>query len=185
MADRCFGGVFIPSAVWLDDRLNATDKVAYGEIASRDGDAGYCVDYESLADICGCGVCKASQSVRTLVECGHVYQEPTDSRVLRSRYLHPMGDLVEPDGQMSLLPTPKTRRRKFSPPSPSEVEEYAKTVGCVLDGESFCDYYEARGWKYKGNVAMKDWKAAVRTWAKNGYGGTTRKATRDDFAAYA
>jgi len=55
----------------------------------------------------------------------------------------------------------------FAKPTPLKVEEYAKTISFSVSGQTFCDYYEARGWKYKGNVAMKDWKAAVRTWKKN------------------
>lgn len=54
----------------------------------------------------------------------------------------------------------------FIKPIPKEIEEYAKTISFTVSGQDFCDYYEARGWKYKGNVAMKDWKAAVRTWKK-------------------
>ena len=58
-----------------------------------------------------------------------------------------------------------TRTREgFVRPTPQDVEEYSKSIGFALDGNAFCDYYEARGWKYKGGVAMKDWKAAVRTW---------------------
>ena len=73
------------------------------------------------------------------------------------------------------IPTTHTARVKaragvrapFQKPTPLEVEEYAKSIAFALDGSAFCDYYEARGWKYKGGVAMKDWRAAVRTWKKN------------------
>jgi uncharacterized protein YdaU (DUF1376 family) len=55
---------------------------------------------------------------------------------------------------------------KFSRPKPSEVEEYAQQIGFSLDGNHFCDYYEARGWQLNTGP-MKDWKAAVRTWKRN------------------
>ena len=55
---------------------------------------------------------------------------------------------------------------KFIRPKPSEVEDYAKQIGFSLDGDYFCDYYEARGWKLSTGP-MKDWKAAVRTWKRN------------------
>lgn len=58
--------------------------------------------------------------------------------------------------------------RPFAPPTPSEVAEYAKGIGLAVDAQYFCDYYAARGWRYKGGVQMKDWKAAVRTWKKQG-----------------
>lgn len=57
-------------------------------------------------------------------------------------------------------------RNVFKPPTPQEVIEYAKSKGFQIDGEFFCCYYAARGWHYKGNVAMKNWKAAVITWEK-------------------
>lgn len=51
----------------------------------------------------------------------------------------------------------------FKKPTPSEVTEYAKTIGYDLDGEYFCDWYETRGWM-AGRNKMKSWRAAVRTW---------------------
>jgi hypothetical protein len=55
------------------------------------------------------------------------------------------------------------RSRAFIPPSPSEVTEYAKTIKFELDGQNFCDFYEARNWQV-GKVKMNSWKACVRTW---------------------
>lgn len=55
------------------------------------------------------------------------------------------------------------RTRAFTPPSAKEAEEYAKSIGFDLNGQSFCDYYEARNWML-GKVKMKSWKAAIRTW---------------------
>lgn len=75
-------------------------------------------------------------------------------------------------------PRPKTRR--FSPPAPEEVEEYARSIGFALDGGRFCDYYESRGWKYKGNVAMRDWKAAVRNWKRSGANDVGRMRSDED-----
>jgi uncharacterized protein YdaU (DUF1376 family) len=55
---------------------------------------------------------------------------------------------------------------KFIRPKPNEVEDYAQKIGFSLDGNHFCDYYEARGWRLSTGP-MKDWKAAVRTWKRN------------------
>lgn len=54
----------------------------------------------------------------------------------------------------------------FKRPTPLEVKEYAESLGFSLDGDYFCDYYEARGWKL-AQGQMKCWKAAVRTWKRN------------------
>jgi hypothetical protein len=56
---------------------------------------------------------------------------------------------------------------KFIKPTPAEVTEYAKTIGFRIDGDYFCSFYEARGWKYSRGLPMKNWKAAVVTWKKN------------------
>ena len=60
----------------------------------------------------------------------------------------------------------KTNTKGFIRPKPNEVEEYAQQIGFSLDGNHFCDYYEARGWQLNTGP-MKDWKAAVRTWKRN------------------
>lgn len=56
------------------------------------------------------------------------------------------------------------KRTRFSPPSPEEVDAYAKEQGINVNGQRFCDFYAAKGWKV-GNTGMKDWKAAARNWA--------------------
>lgn len=63
----------------------------------------------------------------------------------------------------------KTRGR-FTPPTVDEVAEYCRSRGNQVDAERFVDHYTANGWKV-GRNAMKDWKAAVRTWEKNNHPG--------------
>lgn len=56
--------------------------------------------------------------------------------------------------------------RRFTPPSPTEVAEYAETRGQPdFPAERFCDFYESKGWRI-GSASMKDWKAAVRNWIR-------------------
>ena len=61
----------------------------------------------------------------------------------------------------------KTSRR-FTPPALDEVKAYIAEKGYRVDAERWVAYYESNGWKV-GRNPMKDWKAAVRTWATNGY----------------
>lgn len=56
------------------------------------------------------------------------------------------------------------KRTRFSAPSPADVDAYAKEQGINVNGQRFCDFYAAKGWKV-GNTGMKDWKAAARNWA--------------------
>jgi len=60
-------------------------------------------------------------------------------------------------------------------PNPQQVQEYAQSIGFRIDGQQFVDYYEARGWKYKGGVSMKNWQAAVRTWKRQGDAAPVKK----------
>ena len=64
----------------------------------------------------------------------------------------------------------KRKNRRFTPPSPEEVAEYAKSISFNLDGNHFVDYYATRGWELGKGRKMKDWKACVRTWKNNGHG---------------
>lgn len=75
---------------------------------------------------------------------------------------------------------PPTRPR-FAPPTLEEVTAYCCERKNDIDPEHFIDYYTARGWKYNGGQAVKDWRACVRTWEKNGHNrpqGTDRDRLR-------
>ena len=56
---------------------------------------------------------------------------------------------------------------RFTAPTVVEVAAYCSERGNGVDAERFCDFYASKGWKI-GKEPMKDWKAAVRTWEKNG-----------------
>lgn len=58
------------------------------------------------------------------------------------------------------------QRKRFLKPSVEEIQSYCNEKGYVMDPQYFFDYYEAKGWLV-GKTPMKDWKAAVRNWAKN------------------
>jgi len=58
----------------------------------------------------------------------------------------------------------KPKRTRFSPPTLQEVTVYCIERQNGITPQDFVDYYAARGWKLNNGVAMKDWRAAVRTW---------------------
>lgn len=59
-----------------------------------------------------------------------------------------------------------TTARRFVPPSPDEVREYARENGYTLvDPEQFVNYYASKGWVV-GKAPMKSWKHAVAGWNK-------------------
>lgn len=60
----------------------------------------------------------------------------------------------------------KKTASRFQPPTIADVRSYCQERGNNVNAERFVDYYTANGWKV-GKNAMKDWKAAVRTWERN------------------
>lgn len=56
--------------------------------------------------------------------------------------------------------------RRFTPPTLAEVEQYVTEAGLRMDAGAFFDHFTANGWRVSGKAPMKDWKAAVRSWAR-------------------
>lgn len=63
---------------------------------------------------------------------------------------------------------PKSKAKRFTPPTLEEVTAYCIERNNSVDPQHFIDYYTSNGWLV-GKNKMKDWKAAVRTWERNGY----------------
>tara|TARA_R110000823_G_scaffold32983_8_gene92609 strand:+ start:558 stop:1178 length:621 start_codon:yes stop_codon:yes gene_type:complete len=57
----------------------------------------------------------------------------------------------------------KIINKYFLRPTVFDVKNYCNERGNNIDAEAFINFYDSKGWKV-GNAAMKDWKAAVRTW---------------------
>ena len=57
------------------------------------------------------------------------------------------------------------QKSKFTPPSVEEVTAFCQERGNSVNPNAFVDFYTSVGWKV-GNKAMKDWRAAVRTWER-------------------
>ncbi len=75
----------------------------------------------------------------------------------------------------------KPPQTRFSPPSVDEVKAYCQEKGYRIDPEHFVDFYQSNGWRV-GKNPMRDWKAAIRNWAKNEKGMSNGKR---DFEAAA
>lgn len=71
---------------------------------------------------------------------------------------------IQKESNPNTNPIEKEKRARFTPPTPDEVRAYCLEKGYNVDADHFCDFYASKGWKV-GNTPMKDWRAAVRTWA--------------------
>lgn len=74
---------------------------------------------------------------------------------------------------------PSTAKR-FVKPSVEDIKAYCAEAAIRIDAQRFWDFYESKGWKV-GSSPMKDWKAAVRNWARRDTpGGTTKPSSKSN-----
>ena len=89
----------------------------------------------------------------------------------RTDILNPESLILNPEPLLlnkDLCEKPEKRKR-FVPPSLEEVREYCLERKNSINPESWVDHYLSNGWVIgKSKAPMKDWKASVRTWEKNG-----------------
>lgn len=76
-------------------------------------------------------------------------------------------------------PPSAKKRTVFKPPTIEEVSPYCLERGNSVDAERWHNHYRANGWMV-GKTKMVDWKAAVRTWERNGYDRDRRPAATSD-----
>lgn len=79
---RDFKGIWLPKEIWLDDDLNAIDKIIFSEIYSldvEDSDGCYASN-EYLASFCKCSITKVSTSISRLIELGYIKVVKNDGR---------------------------------------------------------------------------------------------------------
>ena len=89
--NRDFKGVWIAKEIWLDERLNALDKIILTEIDSLDkGEDGCYASNQYIADFCQCSASKVSISVSKLIKLNYLYLKKFDgrTRILKSRLLN-------------------------------------------------------------------------------------------------
>ena len=76
----------------------------------------------------------------------------------------------------SLIPDSRRKVKSvgaFAPPALTEVSAYCAERGKLVNPQQWLDHYTANGWKV-GRNPMKDWKAAVRQWERNGLSGANQ-----------
>lgn len=67
------------------------------------------------------------------------------------------------------------KEKRFAPPTPENVMGYCREMGYTnVDAERFVDFYASKDWMV-GKNRMKDWKAAVRNWARQDQPPATKK----------
>jgi len=70
---------------------------------------------------------------------------------------------------------PIKKHPSFQKPTVGEVQAYCQERSNQVNAEQFVDHYSANGWVQGKGKPIRDWKAAVRTWERNGLNTTTSK----------
>lgn len=84
--EREFKGVWIPKQIWLDDRLEALDKMIFAVIDSFTSEEKNCfASNKYFADFCKCSERKVSNSITKLIKYGYVDKVNFDGRTRQLR----------------------------------------------------------------------------------------------------
>lgn len=108
---------------------------------------------------------------QSAASCGELRQIAADCGELRleSRIQNPESGIQNTEsGIRDIGRAQGATSTRFRPPTVEEVREYCAERKNNVDAERFVDYYESNGWMV-GKSRMKSWKAAVRTWERNGF----------------
>lgn len=77
----------------------------------------------------------------------------------------------------------KIKREVFTPPTAEDVKGYCGEHGYNVDAERFVDFYTSKGWMV-GKNKMKDWRCAVRNWARQDKSEIKPAQKKNSFADY-
>lgn len=160
---RLFRALLEYSASGKVPELNGRESVAFDFMSANiDRDA------ESYKDTCNRNrenIAKRYDRIRPNTTEYETYQEKEEEKEKE--------ELLKKDISNEISKK-STRQKKFVPPTVEEVAAYCLERKNKVDAAYFVDHYTSNGWKV-GKQNMKDWKAAVRTWEKNGYNQPSKK----------
>lgn len=160
---RLFRALLEYSASGKVPELNGRESVAFDFMSANiDRDA------ESYKDTCNRNrenISKRYERIRANTTVYETYQEKEEEKEKE--------ELLKKDISNEISKK-STRQKKFVPPTVEEVASYCLDRKNKVDAAYFVDHYTSNGWKV-GKQNMKDWKAAVRTWEKNGYNQPSKK----------
>lgn len=171
---RLFRALLEYSASGKVPELNGRESVAFDFMSANiDRDA------ESYKDTCNRNrenISKRYERIRANTTVFETYQEKEEEKEKEKE------ELLKKDISNEISKK-STRQKKFVPPTVEEVAAYCVERKNKVDAAYFVDHYTSNGWKV-GKQNMKDWKAAVRTWEKNGYNQPSKKQDTVDPNGY-
>lgn len=118
---------------------------------------------------------------KTQTKTQNITQDITQTKTnLEPRTLPPKNKFS--DENIILSPQGKKQKNKiFQKPTIEEIDAYCQESQNYIDVGRFFDFYECKGWKV-GKSPMKDWRAAVRNWARSSTSAPASRKTADEAA---
>lgn len=180
--ERIVKGIWIPIEIWQNRSLSWNEKILLMEIDSFTAKDRECyISNEYIAELLGVSVSWASKCLSHLLELGLVRVVKFDGR---KRYVESTiqfkADLNESSMQDGIKVQHtdnneyininnnslyKKGSSRFQKPTIEEIRQYCQEKEINVDAEQFFNFYESKGWVV-GKAPMKNWRAAVCTWAK-------------------
>jgi len=156
--DRDFKGVWIPKAVWLDERLSMLDKGILTEIDSLDcGDDGCWASNAYIAEFCQCTERKVSDTISKLIDLGYVRVISFDGRTRKLRSCIEKNS--RQDGKKLKADT------NFFPPSNTNNNTKSKSTTRKRDDDDYPVGFVEFWMEYPRKVARQN---AIKAWRKTG-----------------
>ena len=101
---------------------------------------------------------KALDSMPTATEEKEDAEAPTDTHIDTS---------IDTNNTNNYRENRNDSKKRFAVPTVEEVDAYCRERGNNVDAQRFVDFYASKGWRI-GKEPMRDWRACVRTWERNG-----------------
>lgn len=175
----------LPADVRYDDRLSAREKLLYAEITALSNKEGYCwASNTYFANLYNSTNRTIITSINNLVDLGFVKREliyKKGQKEVEKRLLYPMTNFSLPSEENFTTPSEKiftdnntstntikeyNIRKKFTPPTLEEVEQYIAERKSSVNAKEFYDFYAVNDWKDSNDKPVKNWKQKLITWDK-------------------
>ncbi len=87
--------------------------------------------------------------------------------IIENDMIYHMNTHMETETTTETIINKDGKHQRFTPPTVDQVNNFCSDTGKQIDAERFVNFYQSKGWMV-GKNKMKDWKAAVNNWAREG-----------------
>jgi len=175
-----FKGVWISREIWLDSKLNWTQKLLLVEIGSLDSHDKCFASNAHFAAFLGLSKSRVSDVISDLEKKGYIkcFHEYKGKQVIKRtiKVLNKVVSLPNTPGQFTDDPPSvkgegintqvNNNIHKSKAPTLGQIEAYKLEINAECSPNKFFNYNQSKGWVV-GGVPMDSWKAAFRNWESN------------------